>query len=370
MNSGYPRRLTTGYNLDMQIQKDVALSDYSTMRLGGTTKHLVEVTTKDELIEAVNWAKRQNLPIIMIGSGANIVWKDQGFDGLVLVNKIRGFQMTGEGQDIAYVTVGAGEVWDQVVEQVVAKGYSGVEQLSLIPGTAGAAPVQNIGAYGRELDQVMSTVEAYDTQTSQLVNLRASDCGFTYRNSRFKTTDKGRFLITAITFSVNKGFAQPPFYKDIESYFAQHPPADHSPATIRLAVIAIRSAKLPDVSKVANCGSFFKNPVVEREQFDVLMEQNSELSVSNAKWTQRPFWELPDGRFKLSAGRLIEIAGFDNYHDDETGIGQWPNQNLILVNEHAKSTADLMQFAQKVTDAVQAKFGLTLELEPEFLPQD
>lgn len=347
--------------------ENVPLSGYSTMRLGGPAAYLAEVHSVQEVAEAVAWAEEHRQPLVMIGEGSNIIWPDEGFKGLVLVNKIAGFELKPFDEQTAYVEVGGGENWDSVVERVVVAGYSGIESLSLIPGTAGSAPVQNIGAYGQELSQTLTTVQAYDLHERKMVTLRASECGFGYRTSRFKATDRGRFLITSITLCIRRASPQPPFYKDVEAYFKEHPVSDYTAQAVRQAVIAIRTAKLPDPANVANCGSFFQNPVISRDELDNLLEAHPELAQADPKWPQKPYWVLDDNRVKLSAARLMELAGFNDTHDAETGIGQWPRQNLILVNEKATTTTQLLAFKQKIVDAVQQKFGITLEQEPELM---
>ena len=342
----------------MNIFNDVTLADFSTMRLGGPAAHLTEIHDRGELVEAITWAANQNLPAMMIGSGSNIVWKDEGFPGLVMVNKIKRFEMFEEDEQNSYVTIGAGELWDSAVERTVQAGLTGIEALSLIPGTTGATPVQNVGAYGQEISQTLTTVEAYDQQSKQLVNIPAMDCDFAYRSSRFKTTDRGRFFITAITLHLTKGSPQPPFYPSVQAYFDEHNIKEYTPQALRDAVVAIRSAKLPDPAVVANNGSFFANPIVDEGQFTQLL----------ADYPDIPHWATSDGHVKLSAAWIIEQVGFKDFHDQETGMATWVRQPLVFVNESAKSTADLLKFRQKVLDAVQSKFSLTLVQEPELLP--
>ncbi len=351
----------------MHLLENVALSGYSTMRLGGLAAYFAEITKPSEIYETVAWSEEHRLPLVMIGEGSNTIWLDDGFKGLVLKNKIVGFDMKPFDENTAYVEVGAGENWDSVVERVVSAGYSGIESLSLIPGSAGSAPVQNIGAYGQELATTLITLQAFDLHSRQMVTMRGSDCAFGYRTSRFKTTDRERFLITSLTLQVTKEAPTTPFYKDVEEYFSQHEITKFTPLAVREAVIAIRTAKLPDPSSVANCGSFFQNPVISREELDSLLDSHPELAQANPKWPQKPYWLLDDTHAKLSAARLMELVGFDGVHDSETGIGQWPNQNLILVNEHAQSTAQLLDFKQKIIAAVYEKFSITLQQEPELI---
>lgn len=342
----------------MNIFQNVSLHDYSTMRLGGITRYLAEIHTRQELSEAVAWAEAQNMPVTMIGAGSNIVWKDEGFPGLILANKILQFDVFNEDDENCYITVGAGELWDSVVERTVQMGLTGVEALSLIPGTTGATPVQNVGAYGQELSQTLVTVEAYDRQLKSLTNIPAPDCAFAYRTSRFKTTDRGHFFITAITLHLLKGNPQPPFYESVQKYFYEQCIKDITPEVLRKAVISIRSAKLPDPAIVANNGSFFANPIIDRGLANQLLADYPEMS----------HWPLSDGRVKVAAAWLIEQAGFKDYHDPETGMATWHKQALVFVNEKANTTADLLKFKQKVVSAVQQKFQITLEQEPELLP--
>ena len=327
------------------------------MGLGGPAAYLLEVTERMQLLQALAWAQDHKVPAIMVGGGSNIVWQDSGFPGLVIVNSILRYEVFEEDDTNVYITVGAGEVWDSVVERSVAAGLTGIEALSLVPGKTGAVPVQNVGAYGQEISETLTTVEAFDTQAGDFVTLAGSDCAFGYRTSRFKTIDRGRFFITAITLQLTLGNPLPPFYASVQAYFDEHRITAPAPADLRQAVIAIRTAKLPDPAVVHNTGSFFANPIISKGQFINLQ----------ASYPDLPHWDAAGG-IKLSAAWLIEQAGFKDYHDNETGMATWPRQPLVLVNEKARSTADLLTFKQKIVEAVQAKFGITLEQEPELLP--
>lgn len=342
----------------MNIFQNVSLHDYSTMRLGGTARYLAEIHSRQELSEALNWADAQNIPVMMVGGGSNVIWKDEGFAGLLLVNKILRFETFEEDEQNTYITAGAGEVWDSVVERTVQAGLTGIEALSLIPGTAGATPIQNVGAYGQELSQTLVTVEAYDRQLKTLVNIPSTDCAFGYRTSRFKTAEKGRFFITAITLHLMKGNPQPPFYESAQKYFNEQGISEVTPEILRKAVISIRTSKLPDPAVVANNGSFFANPVIDQGSASQLLADYPEMTQ----------WPTDNDHTKISAAWLIEQAGFKDYHDEGTGMATWPKQALVFVNENAQTTADLLKFKQKVVAAVQAKFGIMLEQEPELLP--
>ncbi len=341
----------------MNIRQQVSLRDYSTMRLGGLATYMLDIRDPQEIAKAMAWADERNLPVMMIGSGSNIVWRDEGFAGLVLVNKIMGYDEQQEGDD-CLVTIGSGENWDSAVKRAVDSGLTGIESLSLIPGTAGATPVQNVGAYGQEIAQTLVAVHAYDRQTKELVDIPNAECALGYRTSRFKTTDRGRFFITSITLRLRRGNPRPPFYAALEAYLTQHQITDPTPQIVRDAVIAIRNSKLPDPSTVANNGSFFANPIISEDH----------LTRLQAEYADVPNWPLASGGAKIPAAWLLEQAGFKDYHDAETGMATWHAQPLVLVNEGATSTAQLLQFRQKIIDAVQQKFDITLEQEPELLP--
>lgn len=349
---------TVRYNAGMNIQQNVSLKDHSTMRLGGTAAYMAEIHDRYELAEAIAWAEQQSIPVMMIGDGSNIVWRDEGYPGLLLVNKILRFEEQQEDDENYYVTVGAGENWDSVVARTVAKGMTGIEALSLIPGTTGATPVQNVGAYGQDISQTLVTAEVYDRQAKQTINLQNFECAFGYRTSRFKTADKGRFFITAVTLHLLHKNPGPPFYGAVQQYFDEHSIKDYTPAAVREAVISIRSSKLPDPAQVANNGSFFANPVIEEWQFRELSDTYNTI----------PHWPVDDNHVKIPAAWLLEQAGFKDIHDTETGMGTWPAQPLVLVNEHAVSSAQLAAFRDKIIKTVQEKFGITLMQEPELLP--
>lgn len=342
----------------MKILNNISLANYSTMRLGGTAAHLAEVTSRDDLPEALTWAEERKLPVIMIGGGSNVYWRDEGFEGLVLVNRIMGYEDVVAGDDTHYITIGAGEPWDSVVERTVEAGLTGIEALSFIPGTAGGTPVQNVGAYGQRISDTLTTVEAYDRQVNQFVTIPVDDCAFGYRTSRFKYADKGRFFITNITLQLRKGNPEPPFYIAVQDYFNAHNIHTWSPAILRETVIAIRKVKLPDPAVVANNGSFFANPVIEEDEATRLRDA----------FPTMPIWPGDGETFKIPAAWLIEQVGLKDFHDTETGMATWKNHALVLVNEHAQNAGDLLKFKQKIVDTVHDKFGITLEHEPELLP--
>ena len=342
----------------MYIFENIPLSTLSTMRLGGTAKFMCNIEDNNDIVEAHKWSKENNLPLKLIGDGSNIVWSDDGFEGLIAVNKIKGYDVFELDDDNVFVTAGSGENWDKIVAKCVENGYSGIESLSLIPGTAGATPIQNVGAYGTEIKDVLATIEAFDREKEEFVTIRGSDCDFSYRNSRFKKEDKNRFLISSITMSLSKNDPTPTFYSAVEKYFSDNQITNFSAKEIRKAIVEIRTQKLPDPKKVANCGSFFQNPIVSSERALELVKKRPEI----------PHWRLDNGKVKLSAAWLIENSGFKKgYHDEETGMGLWKNQALVIVNENATRASDLVKFTNKLTSQVYTEFNIELKQEPEII---
>jgi len=341
----------------MKQLQNVSLKDFSTMRLGGNAAYAVEVSDKTELETVLTWADDQNIPAIMIGDGSNIIWRDEGYPGLVIVNKIKGFEMLDRDGENFFLTVGSGENWDSVVQRSVEMGLTGIEALSWIPGTAGATPVQNVGAYGQEIADVFVSAQVYDRQKKALTLISKYDCEFGYRTSRLKTVDHGRFFISAITIHLQKKNPEPPFYQGLERYLAERGITQFTPQVIRDAVIDIRKSKLPDPTQVANTGSFFANPVVDE----------GTLVQIQANYPDVVFWRI-DGGAKLSGAWLLEKAGFKDFHDPETGMATWPTQPLVFVNESCQSTANLLKFRDRLIEAVRQKFEVTLVQEPELLP--
>lgn len=342
----------------MRFQENVDLANFSTMALGGKVRYLVRVSNETELVEAISFAKANKLHSIIIGEGSNIVWQDGLFEGLVIVNDINYFDIHKETSNSYLLTVGAGEIWDKIVEQSTSKGLSGIEALSLIPGKTGATPIQNVGAYGQEISQSLVNIRGYDALENKFLTIDNKNCGFGYRTSRFKTSDRARFYVTKVELRLKKTNPEPPFYKDVTNYFNDQKITDFTPETVRQAVIQIRKHKLPDPKTIHNCGSFFANPLISQESEQRLKTLFPDL-VS---------WPTDNGLFKVSAAWLIEKAGYKNYHDQETGMATWENQPLVLVNEHAKSTNDLLLFKEKIVSVVQSRFGIELQQEPELLP--
>jgi UDP-N-acetylmuramate dehydrogenase len=338
----------------MQIQTDVSLKDYSTMRIGGTAHALTTVTSNKELEQAVAWAEERHVPMLVLGGGSNVIFSD-GYDGLVIVNRIPGFEIIEDSPASTTIRIGAGENWDDVVKKTVDLNLHGIEALSAIPGTAGGTPVQNVGAYGAQISDTLTELTAYDTLTHTFVTIGKDECHFSYRNSIFKSPLDRHFIITDITLQLTKEQPQPPFYASLETYLADHHITEHTVQAIRDAVVAIRAIKLPDPSIIANTGSFFKNPIINAEQADELIAKHPTLA----------HWPMPDGRVKVAAGWLVEQAGLKGYASH--GMKTYEHHALVLVNDHAKNYDDLAAFREEIIEKVKNTFGITLEQEPELL---
>lgn len=336
----------------MDIHTNIPLKNYTTMRLGGNARFMTDVHTPQEVADICKNTQAQNLPLFILGGGSNVIAHDEGFNGIVVRMRIPGFEIIADTPTDTTIKIGAGEIWDDVVKRTVEKNLTGIEAMSAIPGTAGAAPVQNVGAYGQEIADTLISLEAYDTDTEQLVTLQAADCGFAYRNSIFRSTAAGRYVITSITVRLYKAAPQPPFYAAVETYFAEHNITLFTPQVIRDAVIAIRADKLPDPKKMPNTGSFFKNAIIDDWQLD-------ELRVT---YPDIPSYDMSDGHFKIPTGWLIEHTGLKG--KTLHGMRVHDKNALVLINESATSYQDLADARDEIIGAVRDTFRIMIEQEP------
>ena len=336
----------------MQIKSNISLADYTTMRLGGPAEGLLEITSTADLD---NFFQTNQRPYYVIGGGSNTLATDDGFDGIILHIGIKGVDKVSEDSQSALYRVGAGESWDGFVEMMCRQNLSGIEALSAIPGTVGAAPVQNIGAYGQEVSSVIESLQAFDTKTKQLVTLSNADCQFSYRSSIFRTSDYRRYIITAVIFRLQKNHLEPPFYKAIDNYMSEHHINDTSPMSIRAVVSDIRKHKLPDPNILPNSGSFFKNSIVDQAVYQQLKSLYDDLVG----------YEMPENRYKISSGWLIEKCGLKGQVID--GIRVHDKNALVLINLSARSFDDLARARDTIIAAVRDQFGISLEQEPLML---
>jgi UDP-N-acetylmuramate dehydrogenase len=336
----------------MEIHTNIPLKNYTTMRLGGNTRFMTDVRSPEDVVAICNNAAAQQLPIFILGGGSNVIARDEGFDGIVVRNRIPGFEVIADTPSDTTIKIGAGENWDEVVRRSVDMNLTGIEAMSAIPGTAGAAPVQNVGAYGQEIADTLISLEAYDTQTQQHCTLQATDCGFSYRHSIFRGAQAGRYIITSITIRLYKAAPQPPFYAAVQAYFDAHDITLYTPQVIRDTVITIRQDKLPDPAVTPNTGSFFKNAIIEKWQLDELRKTYPDI----------PTYDMPDGRFKIPTGWLIEQTGLKG--QTLHGMRVHDKNALVLINESATQYADLANARDEIIGRVRDTFRIQIEQEP------
>ena len=350
----------------MKIRENVPISELTTMRIGGPARLVLEIEKPDEIPTAFNFAKDNNLPVFILGGGANTIGHDEGFQGAIIINSIKGISIektaTKESSDISgfkisqeveepnfLLTAMGGEVWDDVVAFSTEKDLTGIEALSKIPGSAGAAPVQNIGAYGQDVSDTFVSAEVYDTKDGQFKTIYKEDMGFSYRKSILNTEEKGRYFVISITLELKKGHMNRPFYNSIEKYITMTGVTDFSPKGVRKIVSAIRGDKLPDPKERASSGSFFKNVYLDEEGY------------AAAETKGYPVYHGHDG-YKINSGWLIENAGFSGklIH----GMRVNDKAALVLINESANGYKDLAAARQEIVDKVYKDFGYKLEQEP------
>jgi UDP-N-acetylmuramate dehydrogenase len=335
----------------------VRLADLTTLRLGGPASRFAEATTEEEVVAAVRDADAAGEPILVLAGGSNVVVADEGFPGTVLRLLTRGV----EHRD-SKVTVQAGEPWDPFVARCVDDGLRGIECLSGIPGSVGATPIQNVGAYGQDVRETVAAVRVLDRRTGAVEELPPEACGFTYRSSVFKR-DPGHWVVLAVTFALARDELSGPIaYAELAGALGVEV-GDRAPlADVREAVLALRRRKGMVVDPAdpdsVSAGSFFTNPILTPDEFERL-EQRAPGPV--------PRWPEPDGRMKTSAAWLIERAGFTKgYGDPETIAISWKH-TLALTNRGAGTTAQLVALAREVADGVERRFGVALQPEPVFV---
>ena len=339
----------------MKIRENIPISTLTTMRLGGNARFVIDIENVDDIKEAYASAEDKNLPVYVLGKGANTIGHDEGFDGVILINKLRGIEILKEEGDEILLKGMGGEVWDDFVDFACEKGYSGIEAMSAIPGTLGAAPVQNIGAYGQEAAQAIEEAEAFDSLLSEIHVIKKDDMKLEYRKSIFNSgEDAGRYFIVSVTVRLKRGELKPPFYTSLQRYVDEHNETDFSPKNIRRMIKKVRANKLPDPDVEASAGSFFKNIYLSDEE------------VEKAKKEGILVWR-EHGKNLVNSGWLIEEAGLKGkvFH----GMKVSDKAALILINESAKSYADLAAARAEIIKIIEDKFSYKLEQEPVEIPE-
>lgn len=335
------------------FQENISLKPYNTFGIPVNSHYFAEIFNASALEELLKSDLIKEQPLLILGGGSNLLFT-KDFEGLVIKMSIPGIYEEIQGDEVV-VTAGAGVVWNDFVNYCVQKGFAGVENLSLIPGTVGASPIQNIGAYGVELKDVFESCLAYEIATGKRRSFNHQDCRFGYRDSIFKNELKGQYLITEVSFRLSRIASINTKYGAIQEELEKRGITHPTIADVSAVVSHIRVSKLPDPSTIGNAGSFFKNPVIEQEAFEKVFEKFPELV----------HYPAGNGKVKLAAGWLIEQCGFKGKVVGQTGT--WKNQALVLVNHGQASGQEVYSFSENIIDTVAARFGVRLEREVNIL---
>ncbi len=349
----------------MHLRENEPLAPFTTLGVGGPARWFVEAVSEEEIVEAAEWARGRGVNLFVLGGGSNLVIADAGFDGLVLQIALRGVFTAGQDADGRQTyQVAAGEDWDKFVARSVVHHCAGIECLAGIPGTVGGTPVQNVGAYGQEVASVIACVRAYDREAGAFVEMSAEECGFSYRTSRFNTTDRERFIVTRVDYRLRPGGAPTLRYADVERAIeAEH--LDRAPTLAEVGGVVRRIRRSKGMLLVAgdpdccSAGSFFKNPILTEERFEEI------ASSGNSVPPRFPAGKgaASEGKVKIPAAWLIEQAGFKKgYALGAAGISS--RHTLALVNRGGAKTAEVLALAEKIRAAVEERFGIRLEMEP------
>jgi UDP-N-acetylmuramate dehydrogenase len=338
----------------------VALAGYTTLGVGGPARWFVEAPDEATLLRALEWASGRRLPLRVLGGGSNLVVADEGVEGLVVRLTVRGVASR-RTADAVEVTAAAGEPWDDFVRLTVERGWTGLECLSGIPGLVGATPMQNVGAYGQEVSDTITTVRALDTRAGAVVDVPAAECGFAYRDSAFKRREPGRFVVLAVTYRLRPGAAPTLRYADVERHLVDRGVRTPRLTDVRESVLAIRRSKSmvidPADPNHRSCGSFFTNPIIASGALADVERRAADPAM--------PRWPQADGRVKLSAAWLIEHAGFRR-GQREGPVGLSTRHALAIVAHEGARASDVLAFARHVQDTVAERFGVRLTPEPVF----
>lgn len=337
------------------MKTNVNLQSYNSFGFSATAKHFIEINDIDELRQLILTPEFKTEKHLILSGGNNILFTNDVFDGLVILMNTKGIEVIHEDGDDVIVRAQAGEDWPEFVKQMVARGLYGIENLAHIPGKVGAAPVQNIGAYGMELKDSFLQCEAMNLATGETLIFTKDACCFGYRQSVFKNELKGQYVIVSVDFQLAKQAELKLEYGNIKSYLAEHGMEHPTLQQLHDAICAIRDAKLPDVKKIGNAGSFFKNPVISAEQFESLQQHNPEI----------PHYPDAEGMVKVPAGWLIEKSGWKGWRDEHVGV--YEKQALVLVHYGGGQGQDIVMLSEKIQQSVEKKFGIQITPEVNFV---
>lgn len=339
----------------MRLLEQEPLSRHTTLRTGGPARFFAECVSEADLRAAIAFARERKLPLRILGGGSNVLAPDAGFDGVVVHVATRGIQARPISPERIEVAAAAGEEWDALVRFAIEQDLGGLENLSLIPGTVGGAVVGNIGAYGAEVKDGLLWAEALDLNRGTTRRFAAAECGFAYRSSFFKTARGRHFLVTRAAFALRRPAVVNTRYRDLAEYFAERGVATPTVAAVREAVVAIRRRKLPDVAVVGTAGSFFKNPVIARRDYEALV----------ARFPGLPAYEEGRGRVKIPLGWILDkVCGLKGVRRGR--VGTHPTQALVIVNEGG-TAVEIECLAREMAACVRERTGLVVEWEVEKL---
>jgi UDP-N-acetylmuramate dehydrogenase len=341
------------------LHENIPLAPMTTFRIGGPARYFLQAPTDEAVLQAVQFAKEKNFSLFVLGGGSNLLVSDAGFPGLVLRIDIKGIEWESD-RDRTIVYAGAGEEWDRLTESCVERDLAGIECLSGIPGSVGGTPVQNVGAYGQEVSEVLVSVRAYDRQTDSIVELSREQCAFSYRTSLFNTIEKDRYIVLRVTYSLRNGGPPSVRYADVQREF-DNSPAPPTLQQVRAAVRRIRARKaMLLVEGDLDCrsaGSFFKNPIISEKEFGELQSRAG---------SGVPRYPASPGNVKTAAAWLIEQAGFSKgYSLGPAGLST--KHTLALVNKGGAKAEDILLLAREIGDRVFERFGIELIPEPVFV---
>ena len=337
------------------MKTNINLQPYNSFGFDAVAKQFVEINAVSDLQTLIKSGALPRQKTLILSGGNNILFQNEVFDGLVIYINTKGIEIIKEGGNEVVVRAQAGEDWPDFVRFCVGKGWHGVENLAHIPGKVGAAPVQNIGAYGMELKDSFAQCEAMDLVTGETKVFTKEECRFGYRESIFKGELKGRYVITSVDFLLKKDAPLNLEYGNIKSYLEENGISRPTLQQLHDAICTIRDAKLPDVKQIGSAGSFFKNPVIERAQFETLLKE----------YPTMPHYDEPNGKVKVPAGWLIEQAGWKGWRNEHVGV--YDKQALVLVHFGGGKGEDIVYLAKRIQDSVEEKFGIRISPEVNFV---
>jgi UDP-N-acetylmuramate dehydrogenase len=339
----------------MNIKKNRSLKEFNTFGVDSTVEHFLKITAENELYDSFKYIEKNKLSYFILGGGSNVLLTFKKFKGAVIYIQNKGIEIVSENEEEVIIDCAAGEVWDDLVTFCVDRNLGGMENMSHIPGTVGAAPIQNIGAYGQELKESFDSAKIYLINEKKFITLHKNECRFDYRDSIFKREMKNKAVIINVTLKVKKN-PKPNFsYKGVREIIFKTGEEKPTILDIRNAVIELRKEKLPDPEVLGNAGSFFKNPEIAQESFNILKKFSPDIEGFKTK----------DGYVKISAAKLIELSGWKGRRDGSCGV--YENHSLVLVNYGNAEGSQISGLADKIITDVYSNFGIKLTTEVNFV---